>query len=342
MVNDTFFDLQRFDDEVLSTTALGATNAAKDTLVGNSEGLTWAGGGKFGGTGTEEDPAYLSATGASAITDTTEIYLKGTKAGYNFAVARDAVDWNVDIQGTGNVVRSDLADNTYGINGQATVNVIAGRTFNENVNGAATYVRASKAADVPVVVNTDGFSDTGMEYTFNNATRVAVGVDSNDTAVFNGTSTDITLGGAASGDSVTIAGFGFSDNTTVTSNGSYVFTEVKDGTNVSVGGDTWKLNNKSSRDDAFVRVNATNGEVDLVYASESIVLDGELNSSVTTAVGRGSSIETMTWNQITGDIVNVTDENGNVVGAAVNFHKDGAQVNNTGAATVDSSDKCQH
>ena len=317
MGKDTFFDLQRFD-EVLSTTALGATNAAtEDTLVGTAEGIIWKGGHSFAGAGTAEDPAQMSTAGASVIAST-QIYLNGTRDGYTFSVSQNASDWNVNVKGSDNVIAGAFSQDgsTYGLNGEVTVNVTAGKAFDETVNGEAAYIKASKNADVSATVTADGFSDGGLEYTFNNASSVAIGVDSNDTAVFNGTSTDITLGAAANANTATIGGFAFGGNATVTSNGTNLVAAVKGGTDVTVGEDTWEFTNKSTRQDAALLVDA-NGDVRAVSATRSAYVRNDIDTALTVNIN-GNATE---WNQITGDV------------GSVSFDKDGAYVRNIEVVT---------
>lgn len=312
MVTDTFFDLQRFDEEILTTTALTSTEAARDTLVGSAEGFTWAGGGKFGGAGTEEDPAYLSTKGASAISGTQEIYLKGTKEGYNLAVARDAADWNIDIKGSKNVVSGELSQNdlVYGLDGKVTVNVLAGKAFNETLNGSTTNVKA-KGAEVPVTVESDG--STAINYTFaSGVSNVAVGVDSNDKIVFSGEANNVTLSSkAAEGH------FSFADEATISGTSAGVI-NITTAANTIVNTDT----GESFEIDATKRNPVTyNSNDEFSGVKKDLVLNTD------DGFNGGLTVNGVKWDVISGDMSEIKfDSAGN------------AQVSNTGAVTVKSED----
>lgn len=168
MVTEIFFDLQRFAD---------------DTLVGSDEGFTWGGGGSFGGTGDEDDPAYLAATGASSFADTA-IYLKGTTEGYSFTINEIKDDWEVSIAGD-NVIKGDFSkdEGAYGLDGEVTVKVFAdGEGFDAPVNESNAYIIAD-GADVDVTIKAEDYSDE-ITYTFAKDADVMVYIDENDTAVF--------------------------------------------------------------------------------------------------------------------------------------------------------------
>lgn len=338
MVTDTFFDLQRFDDEPLLT-ATNATNAPADTLVASSVNggtFTWQNGSTFVNDGTAEAPVYHLATtgGVSEVTGSMQIELDGTKAGYRFAVNEAKDDWNVSIKGSQNVITGDFSQDggAYGLNGAADVTVYKNRAFDEIVNNSATYVKNSSAADVAVNVKASGTD--AMTYTFNGASSVAVGVDSNDTAIFNGGATNVTLGPVADADSVKVAGVYFNGDATVTSNGTNVTIAAKENVPIYVDKKQWAFDNKSTRDVANVVVGST-GDVIAVSATKSADLFSA--SGIDTAINVSIDGVESTWNQITGDIENHLNENNQIDGAAIRFDKDGAHVNNYGPVTVKSA-----
>ena len=241
MINETLFDLQRFDEEAdgeVATTAategaanggaangaLGAANTPQDTLVGSAEGFTWQkDGSTFVGAGTAEDPAQLNTTGkGTASIAGNQIYLKGTKEGYDFAINKTKDDWDINLKGTKNVVNGDFsqAEGAYGLNGKAVVNVKENKTFNETLNSSTTYVQNRNEAELPVTLESDGSS--AINYTFaDGVANVAVGIDSNDKAVFAGAATNVSLGAAAQSDSIGV-GVNFADDATVTSSDNNV------------------------------------------------------------------------------------------------------------------------
>ena len=316
MGTDTFFDLQRFDGEepVLMTTSAPANGAsdAGDTLVGSAEGFTWAGGGKFAGAGTEDDPAYLSTKGASAIADTQEIYLKGTKDGYNLATARDADNWNLDIKGSKNVVSSELSQNdlVYGLDGKVTVNVLAGKAFDEKVNGSTASVKA-KGDAVPVTLESDG--STAINYTFaDGVSNVAVGVDSNDKVVFAGSANDVTLSSNAVG-----GNFTFADSVTVS------------GTSAGVINITTATNVISNPDDGeSFEIDATKrNPVTFNSQNEFSGVKKDLVFNTTDGFSDGLTVNGVKWDAISGSMSQIKfDSAGN------------AHVANTGSVTVKSED----
>ena len=341
MVTDTFFDLQRFDDEPLLTTT-SVANGSGDTIVGSSVNggtFTWQNGSTFVNDGTDENPVYHPAAtgGVSAVTGSMQISLNGTKDGYNFAVNEAKNDWNVDIKGN-NTVTGDFSQGTgvYGLNGEVTVNVLQGKTFNETVNGSTTYVKAPNAAGV--AVNVTAANTSSITYTFNNAANVAVGVDNNDTAIFNGGAFNVTLGAAANEDSLKAQDVRINGDATVKSEGTNVKIAVKDETWVRADNKYWVLDNKSARHTAEVVVNAA-GDVASVSATQAVSLlsaDGIDNATSVNIDGN-----TSTWNQITGEIKTegLATDNDEFIPtvAAVFFDKDGAHINNYGAVTVKSA-----
>lgn len=278
MVTDTFFDLQRFAD---------------DTLVGsnvNGGTFTWqkvdpTTGAKvhtFVNDGTAENPVYhLDTTGAgtTAVTGSAQIAFHGTRGGYSFTPNGDKSNWEVALQGSNNVVAGDFSqgDAAYGLNGEATVKVYAGRSFNESLNGSTTYVKAANGADVPVTVSSDG--TTAIDYTLSNANAAAVVIDSNDTAVFTGSgAAEMTLGTAATPDAqaASIPGVQFSGdasvNASVTSDNINLAVAVKDSVAVSVAGDRWTFTNKSTRDNATLVVDSNTGEVTNAFATKGVTV----------------------------------------------------------------------
>ena len=329
MVTDTFFDLQRFAD---------------DTLVADNGTLKWQGGGTFVNDGTEESPVYhLAATGGvSAVTDT-EIALDGTKAGYTFAVDGSQNDWAVSVKGTKNTITADFAEGSYELNGNVDVAVSIGKTFDETVNGQATYVKASRVTGADVNISAAGTD--AITYTFNTAIGGAVGVDSNDTAVFNGGAANVTLGPAASSDSMTAHDIYFindgTGSSTVTSSGTNVVIGVTEKTTVIADDKTWAFDNKSSRQVSDMVINA-DGDVASVSATKEVSLvsglypsTAEVNNDLTVNIN-GTEQK---WEQITGDIASGSDAAGNATVSAIVFDKDGAKINNVndGAVTVKSS-----
>lgn len=344
MVTDTFFDLQRFDDEPVTTTAVNdapliATNTPADTIVGSSVNggtFTWQNGSTFVNDGTAEAPVYHLATtgGVSEVTGSMQIALNGTKAGYKFAVNEAKDDWDVSIKGSQNVITGDFSQGSgaYGLNGAADITVYKNRAFDEIVNNSATYVKNSSAADVAVNVKASGTD--AMTYTFNGASSVAVGVDSNDTAVFKGGATNVTLGPVADADSMKVAGASFYGDATVTSNGTNVTIAAKENVPIYVDKKQWVFDNKSTRDVASVVAGST-GDVAAVSATKSADLYS--SSGIDTAINVNIDGNTSTWNQITGDIENHLNENNQIDGGAIRFHKDGAHVNNYGPVTVKSA-----
>lgn len=290
MVTDTFFDLQRFDDGdgAIATTALGATQN-KDTLVGSSVNggtFTWQNGSTFVNDGTAENPVYhldtTATEGTAAVTGTTQIALHGTKDGYSFAVNENKTNWEIALQGSNNVVSGDFSqgEGAYGLNGEATVKVYAGKSFDEDANtGEHIYVKAANAANVPVTVSSDG--STTVNFALDNTNAAAIVVDGNDTAVFKGANAapaEMTLGAAATpnAEAASIPGVKFYGEASVTANEGYdVVINAKDSVGVSVAGDLWSFTNKSTRDDAVLVIDDATGEVITATATKGVTVTAD-------------------------------------------------------------------
>lgn len=331
MVTDTFFDLQRFADDTLVGSSVdgGTFNWAEvDETTGERVH-------SFVNSGTAESPVYQLATtgGVSAVTGSMQIALNGTKEGYSFAINEEKDNWEVAIKGTKNTLSGDFSqvDGSYGLAGEVDVTVLQNKTFNEAVNGSTTYVKAG-AADVAVKVESS--STTAINYTFDNVANVAIGVDNDDTAVFNGGANNVSLGAAAGEAAVSIPGVNFGGDATVTSNGSNVNIAVKEGVQVEADEKRWVFDNKSSRDVSNVIINSS-GDIALVSATKAADLYSDSGVDTSLAVVIGNSIAS--WDQITGNINNTYDENNNAVAPAIHFDKDGAHINNAGEVTVKGS-----
>lgn len=314
MINETLFDLQRFDGEGEMVTTSAPANAPEDTLVGSAEGFTWQNGSTFVGNGTAEDPAQLNTTGkGTASIAGNEIYLKGTKDGYGFAINKTKDDWDINLQGTKNVVSGSFAQESgaYGLNGKAVVNVKANKTFNESVNGSTTYVQ-TKGAEVPVTLESNG---TGaINYTFaDGVENVAVGIDSNDKVVFAGSAANVSLGAAAQSDSIGV-GMTFADDATVTSaDGNVVIASATNTITNTATGDSFEFEASARKP-----VTITNGTV-ISGATKGVVLKTEdgFDSALT--------VNGTTWDAISG--------NGNM--DEIRFDKEGnAHVSNTGVSSA--------
>ncbi|MBO4780117.1 MAG: hypothetical protein J5497_05725, partial [Selenomonadaceae bacterium] len=175
-----------------------------------------------------------------------------------------------------------------------------------------------------------------MKYTFDNVNGAGVGVDGNDVAVFKGNSTNVSVGSAASEDSMIAADIDFNGDATVVSNAndSNVSIKVMEGTTVEVDGEKWEFDNKSSREVSEIVINK-DGDVSSVSATKSVRLIAAGGIENPVSVNIDGTVAT--WNEITGDITSENDATGKFTVAAVSFDKIGARVNNTGAATVKSA-----
>lgn len=334
MIEKTFFDLQRFDDEdAVLLTATGANDAnvePNDTLVAEdtTDGtqFTWKGGNSFTGSGTLAYPAKLNTQGVglSSITKTDDtIYLDGNlngerDRGYSFAVEGSENDWNVSLKGASNVfgVAVTSAGNIYGLDGKATVTVKNSATkineFHEYLNGQQVYIKAA-AQDTPVTIEASDFSDA-LTYTFEGANSVRVGVDENDTAIFKDEAANVSLGtNTADGNQVTIGSYDFAGgDATVTSNGTNLNIAVNEDVTVSVSAtdrtdlvDDWTFDNKSTRDKVSLTVAGKKESEANINVGDIIAVDGftkgaTLNSN--DGLDNKVSVNGATWNQITGDL----------------------------------------
>lgn len=341
MIEKTFFDLQRFDDEdAVLLTATGANDAnvePNDTLVAEdtTDGtqFTWKGGNSFTGSGTLAYPAKLNTQGVglSSITKTDDtIYLDGNlngerDRGYSFAVEGSENDWNVSLKGASNVfgVAVTSAGNIYGLDGKATVTVknhsatnsaTKINEFHEYLNGQQVYIKAA-AQDTPVTIEASDFVDSdALTYTFEGANSVRVAVDNNDTAIFKGVATNVSLGtSAADGDNVTVGSYLFGGEATVTNNGNDTFNfAVKENVVVTATDrnrlhDAWVFDNRSTRD--VVNLTATANDerdsVNNINTGDITAVDG-FTKNATLASDDGLDnrviVNGKTWNQITGDL----------------------------------------
>lgn len=225
MVTDTFFDLQRFADDV---------------LVGSASGFTWEKGHAFKGGNTASDPAYMVSGGISGALPSltgTVAYIGGTSAGYSFAVKEDKDNWEIaEIKGTDNVVIGNYnsTDGAYGLYGDVDVKVFQGKEFNETVNGAETYVKA-KTADTTFNINSHEGSDAFI-YTFSNGeANVAIGLDDDDIAYFEGQGLNISFRAGAGSDATELAPITFEKTVSVVSDGAEVVS-IYSGDNTFIAG----------------------------------------------------------------------------------------------------------
>jgi len=354
MVTDTFFDLQRFADDTLVSSSLnGGTFRWQKNINAGAVVNT------FNNVGTTENPVYQLNTSGDGTGDATvpgeQISLQGTRAGYSVAFDATAADWETRIQGTNNVISEDTANSvpSYRLNGEmaVTVNRTGGRAFDETLNSSVTYVKASDlgtaanaTAGNPVVTVSSANTDA-ITYTFEDAANIAIGLDTNDTAVFKDTFVDanndgidddnilsadnITLGAAPRADAATIRSVSFrGGDASVTSNGTDVDIAVKEDVEVFVGADEyWEFDNKSTRDNAHVIV-----QNDTEVKAVSYTKTASLYSAA--GVDNPVAVNGTPWEQITGDIATATvsvDASNNVTeAAAVRFDADGnASINNT-------------
>lgn len=339
MINETLFDLQRFDDEeggTVTTTAtnevvdtpLIATATPKDTLVGSAEGFTWQNGSTFVGTGTAEDPVQLNTTGkGTASIAGNQIYLKGTKDGYGFAINEVKDEWDVDLQGTKNVISGDFsqAEGAYGLNGKAVVNVKAGKTFNEILDSSATYVQNRNEAELPVTLESDGSS--AINYTFaDGVANVAVGIDSNDKAVFAGAATNVSLGAAAQSDAIGI-GLNFADGVTVTSSDNNVVVTSATNTITNANGEAFEFEASARKP-----VTITNGTV-VSGATKGVTF--KTNDGIGTAL----TVNGVKWDAISGNMDEIRfDKEGNAHVSNTEIIESVESAIGDGSVTVKSSD----
>lgn len=339
MVTENFFDLQRFADDTL----------AGDTV--NSE-FHWLGGHSFSGEGTEDSPVQMVASGTSGATaavDFPDIYLEGSESGYNFAVSQNTANWEVAIKGASNIIGGNFSDSTgaYKLEGVATVTAYANSTegFTENVNSQETYVKAG-SADVPFQVAADDFTDTGLDYTFNNGVaNVTVGVDGDDAAIFGGAASSVVFATGESFAGKTPA-LNFSASVTVTANDNditYTTYENKiTGADNGSNGAIMIMSGTVGPDTATVTGPAT------IVSTGSISTGGHfigLNTNVgfgyagDSAFDNGITVDGTTWKQISGSLSQgiffVNGKNANVdnTGAATVVGEEGAQVSFTHLTT---------
>ncbi len=329
MINETLFDLQRFDGEGEMVTTSAPANAPEDTLVGSAEGFTWQNGSTFVGNGTAEDPAQLNTTGkGTASIAGNQIYLKGTKDGYGFAINEVKDEWDVDLQGTKNVISGDFsqAEGAYGLNGKAVINVKAGKTFNEILDSSATYVQNRNEAELPVTVESDGSS--AINYTFaDGVANVAVGIDSNDKAVFAGAATNVSLGAAAQSDSISSVGLTFADDVTVTSvDGNVVVTSATN-TITNANGEAFEFEASARKP-----VTITNGTV-VSGATKGVTF--KTNDGIGTAL----TVNGVKWDAISGNMDEIRfDKEGNAHVSNTEIIESVESAIGDGSVTVKSAD----
>lgn len=305
MVTDTFFDLQRFADDI---------------LVGDGEKFVWQGGSSFGGDdtvnapyGSAINPAYLSKTDGVSKVIGTSIHLIGTEEGYSFAINETKDDWEIsNIQGEDNVISGDFSteDGAYELDGNVDVKAFATtESFSENVNGQSVAIKATGSDPVEFNIQALEGSDAFI-YNFKESTDgVMVDVDDDDTAIFAGKATNVTF---AEGDDAVV--YGFENAATVSGQGNEL--QIITGDNVIAQDDEKIIIDTADDSVATLDANGINGVSSVAFDTTEGIEDITVNGSA--------------WGTIEGALTGVKfeDINGEVM----------AHVKNTGAVTVDSAE----
>lgn len=281
MVTNTFFDLQRFADDV---------------LVGGESGFAWEGGHSFAGSGTENDPAQMVAAGTSGAVASiagTAIYLKGTEEGYSFTTAYTKDDWEIAIKGESNIVSgdNDSDDGDYELTGTIDIKVIAGKEgFVETVNDSDVYLKAN-TEDTTVNVTAVDATDS-MLYTFADDVKgVEVGLEDGDAANFEGKGTDVVFRAGAGSDAKVFQPLDFEKGIVAVSDGEESIS-IYSGDNTFTDTNGQKLIATAATSAPFVL--SSDGDQFQITGVKDVIAEGGLqdfsiNGKVWTATGAGVS-----------------------------------------------------